>query len=367
MKIAILGFTKISYMPYLHFYLNQIDLSANDVHLIYWQRDEKPDAPVPDGVTGHALAENMDDSIPLKSKLPKLNKYRRFAIKKLKQLRPDFLIILHSTTGITVLDYIKRHYKGRYILDYRDVTYERNKYYKGMVATLVNCAAITFTSSDGFRKFLPEGAEILTSHNLTRDVLEAREQHKIKTPSEKIRIAFWGLLRHHSLNEKIVSALADDPRFELHFYGRAQGKMLELVESAEKEHTNIFFHGEYRSADRIEFAKCTDILHNLYDNSDKTTPIAMGNKYYDGVIFYIPQLCMPGSLMAEMSARAGVGFACDPAKEGFADGIYAYYQSIDRESFFASCDKELSRILKEVESGEQKIKEVLENAAKEGK
>ena len=39
MKILIIGFGKIKFMPYMNFYLDNIDKNANEVHLLYWNRD----------------------------------------------------------------------------------------------------------------------------------------------------------------------------------------------------------------------------------------------------------------------------------------------------------------------------------------
>ena len=124
MKIAILGFTKVKYMPYLHFYLDQIDADENEVHLLYWQRDSEPDVPMPQGVIGHAYEYPMSDALPLKKKLPGILGYSRFARKNLKKLQPDLLIALHSTTAVCIYPQLMGKYKGRYIFDFRDVTYE---------------------------------------------------------------------------------------------------------------------------------------------------------------------------------------------------------------------------------------------------
>ena len=366
MKIAILGFTKVSYMPYLHFYLGQINQTENDVSLIYWKRDEKEDAPVPNGVSAYAFCESMSDALPLWKKLPKFYGYRRFAIKALKKIKPDFVIVLHSTTGITVLDYIKKKYAKKYIFDYRDVTYESNSVYRKMVASLAENSALTFTSSDGFRKFLPSLPNVLTSHNITRDILDVREELRAKKKSsDKVRIGFWGLLRSYDVNLKMIEAFGDDERFELHYYGRAQGKMLALMDESVKKYSNVFFHGEYKPKDRAKFAWNTDLIHNLYDNNDRTMRHAMANKYYDGISFFLPQLCSRGTFMAEAAVSAGIGLSCDVFSKSFADEVYGYFNSLEREDFCASCDIELERIMVQVEDGESKIKEVLDNANKQ--
>ena len=48
MKVLLLGFGKISYMPYMHFYLEHI--LDNEVHLLYWDRDGKEDSLIPKGI-----------------------------------------------------------------------------------------------------------------------------------------------------------------------------------------------------------------------------------------------------------------------------------------------------------------------------
>ena len=81
MKIAMLGFTKVKYMPYMHFYLDQIDVEKDEVHLIYWKRDSNPDSDMPKGVEGHAFDYPMSDAVSLRKKLPGIMQYGKFAKK----------------------------------------------------------------------------------------------------------------------------------------------------------------------------------------------------------------------------------------------------------------------------------------------
>ncbi len=93
-----------------------------------------------------------------------------------------------------------------------------------------------------------------------------------------------------------------------------------------------FFHGEYTPEQRYEFVRNTDLIHNLY--RDGNTMLAMGNKYYDGVIFYLPQLCMNSSFMAEKAKKADVGFECDPSEDDFCNKVYNYYSALDKAESF---------------------------------
>ena len=348
--IALIGMTKIRYMPYMQMYLRQIDVNKHDVHLIYWDRDKSEDEKISASIKKHAFQIDMADSIPLKKKIPLLLKYRTYIKKMLKQINPDKLIVMHSTSGVLVYDLLKGKYSKKYILDYRDVTYERNATYGKIVKSIISNASCAFTSSDGFRMFFPEDAIVYTSHNITLDEGLDRSQYRarLERTEEPIRIAFWGLIRHLPLNKAIVQKLGGDSRFELHYYGRAQGEMLEFMQSSTEKYQNVYFHGTYNINERNNFALKTDLIHNIYDNSDKTTSLAMGNKYYDGPIYYIPQLVMKKSFMAQTAeAAGGIGLYCDPYSESFADDVYHYYTTLNKHDFAEKCDRELERILAE--------------------
>ena len=358
MKIAILGFAKIKYMPYMHFYLDQLDMQQHEVHLLYWRRDSGPDATLPQGITGHSFDYPMSDDLPLRKKLPGLLGYSRFARKTLKELKPELLIVLCSTTAVCIYPQLMGKYKGRYIFDFRDVTYEKKGFYRKAVANIVKHSALSFTSSDGFRKFLPDTPKLLTSHNVLGSFLphRVREAKPVHTP---IRVAFWGLVRHKKVNQAIIDKLGGDSRFELHYYGRAQGIMLEMVEEAVKVYPNVFFHGEYRPEQVPEFAEKTDLLHNIYDNGDSTMPYAMANKYYEGLMFCTPILSSEGSLMGSLCTQKGIGLACDPMAEDFADRLYEYYVNLNGTEFAANCEAELQRVLREVDLGNAAIRRMI--------
>lgn len=358
MKILLLGFAKLKFMPYAKFYLEQIDRQRHEIHLVYWNRDLKDeDASAFSGIRLHEFRCLQSDAVPKREKLSSFRAYRRFVKSVLATGTFDFIISLHTLPGLTVLDTLLRKFRGRYILDYRDSTLEEHWWFRHFVGKMAAGAKVTFVSSDAFRKYLPQkdDVKIITSHNLLVDSLNHRDYQK--TPSDRIRIAFWGLLRHANLNKLIIDRLGGDLRFELHYYGRelTMGDIL-------REHCrqvgadNVYFHGEYRPEDRYEFAKNTDLIHNIY--MDVNTLLAMGNKYYDGIIFRIPQICMTGSFMAEMCEKNGIGLAADPRNGNFADKVYQYYTTLRRDNFNAQCDRELERVLREYNEGQSMLKTI---------
>lgn len=350
MKILIMGFSKIKYMPYINFYFDNIDKAEHEVHILYWNRDlQSEDLSKYNGCVFHEFRCYQEDDVPKLSKIKSFLKYRKFAKKILTGGNYDFLFVLHSLTGVWVADILKKRYQDKYIFDYRDSTYERFVPFKKVVSDVVRNARTIFVSSDAFRRFLPDDCakKIYTSHNILLDSLEHRDEKRLcGIPSDKIRIAFWGFIRHEEINKEIIRKIAADNRFELHYYGREQQVALNLKAYAtEMNAGNVFFHGEYTPEQRYEFVRQTDIIHNIY--YDANTMLAMGNKYYDGLIFRIPQICMLGSFMGECVERVGVGLVCDPCDADFTERVYVYYQELVRSEFDRKCDETLEKIMEE--------------------
>lgn len=358
MKILLLGFAKLRIMPYMNFYLDNIDCQKHEVHVLYWNRDLKPeDTSKYKGVEFHEFRQEQLDDVAKEKKLGSFAHYRDYANRLLKSEHFDKVIVLHSLPGLLVLDTLIRRYAYKYILDYRDSTYEYFHPFRYMVGLLIKYSLCTFTSSDAFRKYFPKKYEskIYTSHNILEDSLAHREYEKIK--SDRIRLAFWGQIRHESVNKVLMDRIGNDVRLELHYYGREQQIALNLKKYAtEKDYRNIFFHGEYMPEDRYEFVKRTDIIHNIYNDTNML--LAMGNKYYDGLIFRLPQVCMVGSFMGSLCEQKGVGCMLSPYDGDFSDKLVEYYQSLNMADFIDNADKALSDILLEYNTASNYLKEL---------
>lgn len=359
MKVLLLGFGKIAYMPYMNFYLDTLKDENMQFELIYWDRDGKLDAEIPKRISKtHKFEAHLEEQLPFKRKLKYFAKYRKFALKILRQNTYDRIIVLHTTPGLTLLDYLVRKYKGRYLLDFRDVSYEYIPIYRKLVGILSKKSAVTFVSSNAFRKFLPTEEKVFTIHNYLEDSLNHKMIRKDYPRERKvIRVSYWGLVRQVNINKKIINALGNDSRFELHYYGRMQQDGREMEKYAnEKVYKNVFFHGAYMPKNRYDFACNTDIIHNIYD-CGHTTGNAMGNKYYDSIIFGIPQICTKGSHMGNVIADKKVGVVISPDDDQIADKLWEYYQQIDWTEFEINCKKALEDVLKEQQITKNKLEE----------
>lgn len=366
MKVLIVGFTKISYMPYLNFYIKQFEELKYDISLVCWDRDGVTEQEQSDMMTVLSFSDYMLDSEPLIKKIPHFIKFRRFTKGIIGNNKYDLILVLHTTPGVLLNDILTKEYAGRYILDYRDYTYENIWAYKRIINKLVNESLATFVSSRGYLKYLPPTNKVFISHNLTMHSSKEREIRKnLIRKVNPIKIRFWGFIRHVEVNQLLIDRLGNDRRFELHYHGRGQEPEEILREYVrDNQYKNVYFHGEYMPYERAEFARNTDLLHNIYENDIKTT-FAMGNKYYDGLVFYLPQICNKGSFMGSEVKRYGIGVELDPNETNFADSVYEYYQSLDWNRFNNKCDEELSKIVWEYSEGTGVIKNLLSRKKEE--
>ena len=259
MKILLVGFSKIKYMPYLDFYLKNMNPAEHEIHLIYWNRDLKPEE------TGHlknvVLHEFLcaqEDNVQKSQKIASFLKFRAFAKKVLGKHRFDLVVTLHSMPAVLLKGIWTRKYKDRFIFDYRDSTYERHGFFLKMIHSLILASKATFTSSDGFRVLFPENAQnkIYTTHNLDLAALSLKKPKRIS--SDRIRVSYWGFIRDPKTNRALIEKFSADKRFELHFFGREQKTALQLKAYAgEIGAKNVTFHGEYSPEERYDFVKNT--------------------------------------------------------------------------------------------------------------
>ncbi|MBP1625719.1 MAG: hypothetical protein H6Q00_194 [Holophagaceae bacterium] len=351
MKVLIVGFANIYVMPYLHFYLKFLQERGCKVHLFYWDRDGGPDQTLPVEITTTKFEYHLSDHLPRWKKIKAFWTFRKECGNLLDSEDFDFILILTTLPAFLLSSRLKKRFRKNYIMDFRDLTLEKSWIFRSSVRRLMAHAAATFISSDGFRKYYPD-AKLQTTHNILLDTLDHRDVRR-QYPRETgpIRIRFWGLIRHEEINIKIIRHLSKDPRFELHYHGRETQVSSRLKAYAERNHANnVFFHGAYQPGDRYGFASQTELLHNIYENDEATRP-AMGNKFYDGIALYLPQLCHTGSHMGDEVIASRVGLACDPSHAKFADVLFDHYQTIDWSAFESHCDQKLRKILEEYQAG----------------
>ena len=113
---------------------------------------------------------------------------------------------------------------------------------------------------------------------------------------------------------------------------------------------NVHYNGEFPKDGRIKIAAKTNLIHNVYTSEKESYDTRVFNKYYDGIVFKIPQLVSAEGFMGDIVRRTCVGMDVN-LKKTTADDIYNYYRGIDMDAFSSACRNEYNRVKKEQEKG----------------
>ena len=329
MKIALVAFNDLNICQYLYKYTEVLDKNGVEYDVLYWNRSGKEIADV--GFEGKAISfgRPMNSYQSFTRKISLFLRYREFLKKTIIENGYDFLIILTSQTAVALCDLLLGEYSGRFIFDYRDLTFENVvPFYDQLIKTIVSNARHTFFSSPGFIDYLKIDGHrnISISHNSHHCV----DVGSIKKKNEgTIRLSYWGMIRQVSHFCKVCDVFGHDNRYELVFHGEGRGQALKDY-CSNNGISNVKFTGTYnyrKDIDRI--ASEADIINCIYENDRIMTP-TLAVKLYDSLHYGIPIVVSKGSFIARFLADASFAIAVD-LSEKTTDRIASWYQSLDSD------------------------------------
>lgn len=361
MRVLLISGASLRIAPYAFPYFDVLQKNGADVTALVWNRDGKEDVKIDERIKVKYHNDLLDDAVSKKNKIAHFLKFRRFILREFKEADYQFVVVLDTQFAVLICDVLKSKYRNRFIYDMRDPSLEGFWVYRKIVASIVKSSAGVVISSDGFRQYFDKQQKIHTSHNIKISDLNYKG---IRNNSDRnvspIRLSFWGCIRETDICINLVNSLKGDNRFEVHFYGRLNNDSIRLKHFCEQNDcSKVFFHGEYIENERINFAKKTDMILNIHSSIRNNR---MGNKYYDGLIFQIPQVCSKGGMMESMVSGIGIGIGIEIiVDDKLGDTLYDYYHSIDWDKFRATCNQELDRVLKEYEDTNNFINEIIKS------
>lgn len=360
MKVLVIGFSNLRYMPYLYKYTEIMDETDVEYDIVYWDRDGLNDLPTDERFFCFKFIADLN-----KSKFKKVKEFllfREYVQKILSKKTYDKLIVLTTIPGILLVDVLMKKYKKNYILDFRDLTHEYLWFYRMMVNRLAHNSWRVMISSEGFKRFLPQKINYISSHNIqTKIAAEVAGSRTGKVDSGKLRIVFYGIVRQVEFNCRLVNCFGNDDRFEIFYRGRGGSDVDKLKIYCENQgYSNVYFTGIYLPDQKSNILNEANLINNIYEN-DWSMSYATANKFYDGCVHKVPQLVNRDSHMAELVERYQIGMVIEPDKAEVANAIFEWYQNIDWEQFDLNCTK----VLEEVYKDEAVFKEEVRNYLKQ--
>lgn len=340
--IALVFCGDLKYCPYISRYVERLEAAKVDYKVYFWNRGK-----FSFNLDSHYIY--YDEGSDLNSgKLKKLFdfvKFRNWLITQLKENHNEKIIALSTLTGVFLGSFLYKK-KGCYVFDIRDYSYEHIAPFYHIEKKVIENSAFTAISSAGFKAFLPKHKYVI-AHNFNRkDIVEGTRFTRADGP---INFVWNGVVRYFEFQKAYLDALKNDPRFNIVFHGDGPELGVYKQYCSENGFRNIVFTGSYNNSEKVRLLKSANILNNCYgytQGAGNKLKYAVSNRFYDGMIYHIPQLVEPDGYKPEWAnaSKIGVSFAPDAT---FADRLYNYYNQIDAEQFDQACERELRNVIEE--------------------
>lgn len=346
--ISIIFCGDIRYCPYLTRYTDRFQNPNADYEVLFWNRAGlELDVPANYKYYDSPSAEDLGKV----QKLVDFLGFRKWVKKQLKQSKPNGIIFLSTLSAVLLWDVAKK-FNNHYVFDIRDYSYENIGLFKKIENKIIINSYFTAISSKGFKAFLPEH-EYVIAHNFNRKDMAV--PYNFSKKNVPYQIVWNGTVRFFDYQKKYLNVFKNDSRFIMVYHGA--GIDLEKYKQYCNDNgiNNVRFTGAYDNRDKAKLIEDAAFLNNCYGGRDgDELRYAISNRFYDGLVFHIPQIVEAGGYKAGETTRLNVGLSVEPTTD-LPDKLFYYYNSLRSDSFDLSCEIALNEVISEDDNYIQRI------------
>ena len=349
MKAAIIILGNSWVCPYVSTYKRILEKQGCAYDVILWDRD------------------GSDAAVPLRYSSGKANlvnplvkawhylKYADFIKKTILENGYDRLIVSGPHLAILLSDILRKRYKGRYIIDYRDISVEQHLLLGGVYSKVLESSYCNVISSPGFRAHLPARYEYFVSHNFNVDEAVGALNSGVAPfyRSNTLDILTIGYIRNYSSNVKIIQVLGGDADYSLRFTGRGDAAVSLQEYAVANGYANVKFEGFYKKEDEAAIVATCDFI-NIFFPDDVEHRAIMSNRFYLALIHKKPVIVTEGSVQAALVKGYGLGVVTKDCSNLDAD-IKDFLTVYDHEIFCNKCNELLSIFIDEHRAFEEAV------------
>ena len=348
MKIALVLPGSIWYAPYVRIYTRILDEQKIDYSIISWNRegDDKPE-----GVQYNVPCSNGHGSAGWKA----YKGYIRFIKKTIKEQKFDRIIVFGPQMTCLLSFYLLWHFRGKYMLDYRDLSIEQKPGFKQLYALLLKQSKANVISSPGFKRCLPK-CNYYLSHNFDVNAVRnaiAEETEGSYNTKFGIEVLTIGAIRDLSSNMEVVKALANNEGVKISFVGKG-GVADTIAEYCEKENIkNVSFTGFYQKQEEAGYVKQSTFLNIFYPRII-THDTALSNRFYNSLIYKKPMIVTKGTTQGDYVEKNRLGVALDNCNNLYNE-LNGFVQKENYKAYAERCNSLLKSFLKDQKAFETAV------------
>ena len=304
-KIALVLPGSIWYAPYVRNYTRILDENKIEYAIISWNRegDDKPE-----GFQYDALCENGHGSAGFAA----YKGYVKFIKRTIKEQGFDRIIVFGPQMACLLCTYLLTHFRGRYMIDYRDLSIEQKVGFKQLFAVMLKFSCANVISSPGFKRCLPD-RDYFLSHNFdvnaVKAALENNTDEKAFNTQRGIDVLTIGAIRDFSSNIEVTKALVNQEGFSLRFVGRGQGTVERLKAYCEEmKAKNVTFVSSYKKPEEAGYVKDSTFMNIFYPRV-VTHDTALSNRFYNSLIYRKPMIVTKDTCQGDYAEKYNVGIS----------------------------------------------------------
>lgn len=344
MKIGIVGFIDKNNIPYMEYYEEVFKNSNIEYECIFWDRfNNCTTEKIGNEYIVHITCEPGINKI---RKLIPMYKFKKEIEKIIDKEQYTHLVILTTIPSVLIHKKLIEKFKEKYILDIRDYSYEKYRWYRKILRKLIENSFFTAISSKGFLKFLGKSDKIIVCHNIGNK-FPVFDKVDDLSKKEIITIGFVGGVRYFDENCKLINIFVNNEKYRLAYIGRRN--MDCDLESYCKEHkiNNVIFQGAFKNEDKPEIYKEIDLINAIYGNESLEVTTALPNRLYDGILFKKPIIASSGTYLGEIVKKHGIGIVVEQVDGTTMDIVENYLNDFDVKKFSEKCNKFLTEVIAE--------------------
>lgn len=348
MKIALILPGSIWYAPYVRIYTRILDEQKVDYSIISWNRegDDKPE-----GFQYNLPCAKGHGSAGWKA----YQGYVKFIKKTIKEQGFERIIVFGPQMTCLLSTYLLLHFRGRYMIDYRDLSVEQKPGFKQLFSLMLRFSCANVISSPGFKRVLPKRHYYL-SHNF--DVKAVKEAIAVPGTSSfdisnGIEVLTIGAIRDLNSNMEVVKSLANKDNVTVSFVGK--GRAADIIsDNCEKEGIkNVSFTGFYQKLEEAGYVKNATFMNIFYPRVI-THDTALSNRFYNSLIYKKPMIVTSHTTQGDYVEEHRLGVALDNCSNLY-DELVNFIHTEDYTRYAERCNNLLKSFLRDQDSFEQAV------------